>query len=546
MGLRYYQSDALKAVYRYLEERKDNPCVVLPTGAGKTHVIAQLCAQVQAWGGRALVVAHVKELLEQAKDKLHSLDRSLDVGVYSASLKSRDVDSQVLLAGVQSVYNRGLELCGAKPFSLVVVDEAHRIPIDGDGMYQKLLGDLKTANPKLRVVGLTATPYRTGDGYVCGKDHFLNEVCYEVGIKELISGGYLCPLSSKRSSQEVDTSGLRVQRGDFIQSEMEERFATEDNVGPAVAEILKLTRDRKRVLIFCCGIDHASSVAIRLEEAGRAVRVVTSQHAGRDQAVDTFRNGGCKYLVNVNVLTEGFDVTSIDAVILLRATVSPGLYYQMCGRGLRIDPSKQDCLILDYGGNIQRHGTLDNLVIKSGKSGGRSGEAPVKACPECNEMVHAGLAICSACGFEFPPSEPNHEETAAESSPLEEQAEEWEVDEVAYSVHQKRVKEGEEPKPPSMRVSYYSGLSVIADEWICIEHSGYAWEKAYGWWSKRSNQPMPKTVEDGVVLGSQGAVAEPSRIKVRNKPGSRFKEIIEYELGEKPELVEVSEEEVPF
>lgn len=371
--LRYYQRDAVDSVYKFCEDNPGrNPCVVLPTGAGKTHVLVQICKDVQSWQGRVLILAHVKELLGQAADKLRAVS-SLDVGIFSAGLKRRDTENDIIVAGVQSVYSKGLELCGSRPFNLVIVDEAHRIPTDGEGMYCQLLQDLQKANPKVRVIGLTATPYRTGQGYVCGDDHFLNEVCYEADIKELIAGGYLCSLSSKKSLQEVDMSGVRKSGGDFNSGEMEDRFNDDEKVKPAVDEICKYTADRKKVLIFCCGIAHATNVAAVLDQLQPgSVRLVTSEHSGRDGAIEAFKQGKAKYLVNVNCLTEGFDATAIDCVVLLRATVSPGLYYQMVGRGLRIDPSKKDCLVLDFGGNVQRHGTLDNLKIsKKGKGSGK-------------------------------------------------------------------------------------------------------------------------------------------------------------------------------
>lgn len=533
MSLRYYQQDAVASVYRYCQDNPGkNPCIVLPTGAGKTHVIVQICRDVQQWGGRVLILAHVKELLEQAADKLHAVD-GLDVGIYSASLKRRDTLSDVLVAGVQSVYKRGCELAGSRPFNIVIVDEAHRIPVEGEGMYQQLLTDLRVTNPKLRVVGLTATPYRTGDGYVCRDDHFLNDICYEAGIRELIAGGFLCPLVSKRSRSEVDMSGSRVSGGDYAQAEMEQRFLADEKVGQAVSEIIKYTADRNKVLLFCCGIAHASQVAMELEAAGQSVRIVSSEHAGRDKSIEAFKGGRCKYLVNVNVLTEGFDATAIDSVVLLRATVSPGLYYQMVGRGLRTDASKQDCLVLDFGGNVQRHGTIDNLKIRPKQAGGAGEDAPVKACPECDTMVHAGLLICPECGFEFPPREPNHESTASNDSPLGgDSIDEYEITNVGYSLH---IKKGAgEDAPRTMRVTYYHGLEAVADEWVCIEHSGFAYEKAYAWWFRRSHVPMPNNVETAVQLAHQGVLAETSHIKVLRKSGERFSRVVDYTLGEKP------------
>ena len=534
--LRYYQQEAVSAAYKYCQDNPGrNPCIVLPTGAGKTHVIVQICQDVMKWDGRVLVLAHVKELLEQTASKLRAVD-GLDVGIYSASLKQRAIDNDVIVAGVQSVYTRVLELVGSRPFNIVIVDEAHRIPIDGEGMYVQLLKDLKATNPKIRVIGLTATPYRTANGYVCSDEHFLNDVCYEASIKELIAGNYLSHLVSKRSVVEVDMTGAKISNGDYVQSEMENRFNEGDNVSQAVAEILKYTADRKKVLIFCCGIGHAANVHSQLIQAGQDVDMVTGTTASgaRSKTIEKFKNGSTKYLVNVNVLTEGFDATSIDAVVLLRATVSPGLYYQMVGRGLRIDPDKSDCLVLDFGGNVQRHGAIDNLKIKAKKVGETDGDAPVKTCPECQSMIHAGLLTCPDCGFEFPPPPPNHEGEASDDSPLggSETIEEHEVTRVEYCVHKKRGASDDDPR--SMRVTYYEGYQAICDEWICVEHSGFAFEKAFSWWHTRTrNRDMPTNADHAVELAQCRMLQEPTSIKIKRKQGDKFPKIIGYEFGER-------------
>ncbi len=161
MELRYYHQEAVQSAYDYMSSKPGkNPCVVLPTGAGKTLCIAKFCTDVIGWGGRVLVLAHVKELLEQSAKKISECGVT-DLGVYSAGLGKREKSQGVIVAGIQSVYERGFELAGSKPFSLVIVDEAHRIPTEGDGMYRKLLNDLQIASPAIRVVGLTATPFRT-------------------------------------------------------------------------------------------------------------------------------------------------------------------------------------------------------------------------------------------------------------------------------------------------------------------------------------------------------------------------------------------------
>ena len=174
LTLRPYQHEAVAAVYQHLRERDDNPCVVIPTGGGKTPVMATICRDaVVTWGGRVLIVAHVKELLEQSADKLRVVCPEVKFGIYSAGLKRRDTQAPVIVAGIQSIYKRACEL---GPIDLILVDEAHMIPPEGEGMYQQFLAEAKVVNPNLRVIGLTATPYRLKSGLICTPDHFLNEV----------------------------------------------------------------------------------------------------------------------------------------------------------------------------------------------------------------------------------------------------------------------------------------------------------------------------------------------------------------------------------
>src|SRR5690606_32826475 len=340
MELRYYQAEAIDSAYRFLRERTgENPCIVLPTGAGKTPVLASICNDaVTRWNSRVLVLSHVKELVEQSAATLRKWHPGLDVGVYSAGVGSRDKHNKIVVAGVQSVAKRGFELCGSDPFSLVLVDEAHRIPTDGDGMYQQLLRDIRLANPKARVIGLTATPYRTKGGYVCGPDHFLNDICYEVSVRELIARGFLARLTSKQSGSDADLSGVSVRQGEYASGEMEAAF--DEIVGEAVEEVVELSKDRRSVLIFCAGVDHAKHVYEELWDRGFGANIITGEtsKSDREGSIAAFRRREIKYLLNVNVLTEGFDATNVDMVVLLRATLSPGLYYQMVGRGLRLHP----------------------------------------------------------------------------------------------------------------------------------------------------------------------------------------------------------------
>ena len=541
--LRPYQQEAVAAVYEHLRTRDDNPCVVLPTASGKTPVMAAICRDaVQQWDGRVLILAHVKELLEQASEKLHAMAPDLwnRIGVYSAGLKSRDTEHPIIVAGIQSVYRRAAEL---DRFDLILVDEAHMLPPDGEGMYRTFLEEARVVNPNVRLIGLTATPYRMTTGTICAPENLLNHVCYEVGVRELIAQGYLCPLKSKAGCRKADTSGLHIRGGEFVAGEVESLMDDDALVRSACGEIAGHARDRRSVLIFAAGVQHAAHVQQVLGEMGHECGFVCGDTLPFERA-DTlrrFKDGGLKYLVNVNVLTTGFDAPNIDCVALLRPTNSPGLFYQMCGRGFRLHPDKSDCLVLDFGGNILRHGPVDALEIKDRTPG--SGEAPAKECPQCQALIHAAYARCPECGFEFPPPKRGqHEGEASTAGILSGQVSETEhaVMGVYYSVHVKR--DAPEDHPRTMRVDYQIGLSAYRSEWVCIEHTGFARSKAEAWWRARSREAFPESAERAVALCGAGGVADTLAITVRSVTGEKYERITHHRLGPVPPRLDGSEE----
>jgi DNA repair protein RadD len=533
--LRPYQREAIEAVYDHLRQRDDNPAVVLPTAAGKTMVIGTICRDtVEHWNGRILILAHVKELLEQAVDKLHAMAPDLwhRIGVYSAGLGSRDTEHSIIVAGIQSVYRRAQEL---GRFDLVLIDEAHMVPPDGEGMYRTFLADAKAINPNVRLIGLTATPFRMTTGTICSPENLLNKVCYEVSVRELIVQGYLCPLVAKGTREDLDTSGLHVRAGEFVADEVEALMDQQSRVEAACAEIVEQTKDRHSVLVFAGGIQHAQHVSETLQRMGGQVATVFGETPDDERArtIAEFRAGRLKYLVNVGILTHGFDAPNIDCVALLRPTNSPGLYYQCCGRGFRLHPGKSNCLILDFGGNVLRHGPVDDLRIKENGKG--TGEAPAKKCPECLALIATGYAVCPQCGYAFPPPErQGHDARASTAAVLsgEVTVETYPVQEVAYSVHVKRG--APEDHPRSTRVDYRIGFSRWQSEWVCFEHTGYARHKAEAWWRRRSELPVPDSAEDAVYFARRGALAPTKSITVRHVSGEEFDHIVGYELGEKP------------
>jgi DNA repair protein RadD len=257
--------------------------------------------------------------------------------------------------------------------------------------------------------------------------------------------------------------------------------------------------------------------------------------------------------VNVNVLTTGFDAPNIDCVAILRPTMSPGLWYQLVGRGFRLHPGKTNCLVLDFGGNAIRHGPVDQICIKEKTANSRGSESPAKECPECHSLIAAGYALCPDCGYEFPkPERANHDPNASSEAVLSGQVTEtrYDVHDVFYSVH---VKQGaDEDAPRTMRVDYKVGFYQFKSEWICFEHTGFPRQKAEMWWRARSNDPVPNSAQQAVDVASAGGVATTSRITVRVVSGERFDRIVDYELGEKPEPIlldntqQTSTDEIPF
>lgn len=538
MQLRWYQREAVEKAWQYIRDNKANPCIELPTGAGKSLVIAQLLLDVVTWGGRAMLLAHRKELLEQTRDKLEQIakaqGRGLDVGIYSAGLKQRDTQNAVVLAGIQSVHKRAPEF---GRLNMVLVDEAHLIPPDGEGMFLGFLSDVAVINPQVRVIGLTATPYRLKTGLVCGPDHILQEICYRVGVKELIAQGYLCPLVSKATQEKANTEGLSVRGGEWVQSELQERMAEDmEKVILTVSELTAKTHDRHSCLIFCAGIEHAKMVRTALCELTDSVGYVDGDTPAtlRDEVLEAFRSQRIKYLANVDVLTTGFDATCVDCVALLRPTLSPGLYYQMVGRGLRLDPSKQDCLVLDFAGNVERHGPVDKIEPgHTDQAKSTPGEPLTKVCPSCEAIVPLNARVCVDCLHHWPePEQGVKHDTIASEAPILSSAtwETYQVESVRYYVHKKM--DAPEGHPCTMRVEYIVSLATKFSEWVCVEHDGFARRKAEAWWEQRCSLPCPPDAEEAVEMACNGYLAEPTSIKVDRS--GKYPQVMQCELGEIP------------
>ena len=533
MKERYYQTDARLAAWEALKS-SPSTAIVIPTGGGKTPVIAGLCIDAVAWGFRVCVVQPSKELIGQTADTLRTIDPTMPVGVYSASLRSRDLGYSVTVCGIQSIFRRSREV---GPIDVCIIDEAHLIPPSGEGQYRTFLEGLRTYRPGVRVVGLTATPYRLGLGSIAGEGRIFDGICHEVGVRALIDQGYLSPLKTKATKRQIDTSEVKKRGGEFVASSLEQ--AAESVSDAAIAEAVITAKDRRSILVFTCGVTHATHVADTIRHhTGEDVGVVTGEtlQSDRDATIARFKSGRLRWLVNVNVLTTGFDAPNVDCVVLMRPTESAGLYYQMVGRGFRKCEGKADCLVLDFGGNARRHGPVD--TVEAVEPGGGGGPAPTKECPDCATVVHTSVRICPDCGHEYPfDLAPKVEPEAATDAVLSTEAPQLykvPVEDTHYSSHTK--KGGDRAV---LRVEHAVGFGEYICEWVCIEHEGYAHRKARNWWAGHSNNtlaPMPATVDEAMQRIEAGGLRKTLEIWVEQAAGQKWPNVTNSILSDPPKL----------
>ena len=466
--------------------------------------------------------------------------------------------THIKLESPRTVYN--LQVAGHPSFYAdgVLVHNCHLIAPEGDGMYRTFLADMKVINPHVRVIGLTATPFRLKGGLICKPENILNEICYEAGLKEMIQQGYLSPLISRAGRAEANLANLHIRGGEFISDEVAAAMDNEALVTSACREIVELTRDRKSVLIFTASVDHCRHVAEKITAfSGKECAIVTGDTSPGERAEILTRFKGefvpadlfgtpkpqLKFLANVNVLTTGFDAPNTDCVVLLRPTNSAGLLIQMIGRGTRLSPhtGKTDCLVLDYGGNILRHGPVDMIRVKE-QGAGKGGDTPAKKCPQCLALIHAGYAACPECNYVFPVNENNDKMTytASNAGVISGQVTrtDYDVHGVYYCTHEKRYAEPGTPR--TMRIDYCVGFNDYKSEWVCPEHTGYARNKFEKWWSERAafGTPVPSTAKEAVALANQGLLAEPTQITVKTVAGEKFERIVKWQLKDRPVMRE--------
>ena len=355
--LRDYQQEAVDKTLSYFRKKRDPALIILPTGAGKSLVIAELARIAR---GRVLVLAHVKELVEQNFQKYTSYD--LEAGIYSASLGKKEGVQKAIFGSVQSVARASERFF--QDFSLLVIDECHRVAEEGATQYQEVIKKLRERNPGLCILGLTATPYRLGLGWIYEYSHtgelktdqprFFKQCVFELPLGYMIKNRFLTlPVKVDIPVTCYDFSELTERNRMYTIAEVEELLKNQKRLTPLIVKnIIDITEryNRQGVMIFSASVKHAQEILSHLPTDEARIVLGDTDHDIRDQIVEEFKARKFKYLVNVSVLTTGFDAPHVDVISILRPTESNGLYQQIVGRGLRLDPGKSDCFILDYTG----------------------------------------------------------------------------------------------------------------------------------------------------------------------------------------------------
>jgi len=495
MKLRDYQQRAIDMLYNWFGNNDGNPCLALPTGSGKSVIIASLIKDaLQNWPEtRVLMLTHVKELILQNAEKMNALWPAAPMGIYSAGIGKKQLGEPITFAGIQSIWKRSPEI---GHIDLVIIDEAHLINHSDTGQYRSLLSDLKNINPHLRVIGLTATPYRLGHGFIHdGEGTLFDDIIEPVSIEELVYLRHLAPLSSKHTSTEIDVSDVQKRGGEFIPNQLEIAVDKAELTKAIVRETLSRAEHCQSMLFFCTGVAHAEHMAMELIANGVSASVVTGEtpKGERAELIKAFKEKRIKALTNANVLTTGFDAPDIDCIVMARPTMSPGLYVQMAGRGMRLKSHTDHCLVLDFAGNVSRHGPITAIAPPSKKG---KGEAPTKTCPECQEIVHAAVKNCSTCDYLFPSPE---KEEAKEVRLYDDDIMGLRPQQMKVSSWRWRKHIGKASGKEMLTVTYY-GLATSVIEYVLVANEGYAGDKARRLISELATLSMTNPIKKDISI----------------------------------------------
>lgn len=501
MQLREYQTRALDQLYDWLEKNTGHPCIVLPTGSGKSIVIAELCRQaITEWPETQIVMlTRSIELINQNAEKLRAIWPGAPMGIYSASAGKKQLGEPITIGGPLSIVRVTKKIGHC---DLLLVDEAHDISHKDEGSYRKIINDLAAINPSMRVIGFTASPFRLGHGMIIDKPAIFDALIEPVSIEELIFKGYLATLRSKQTGFKLDTSGVHKRGGDFIESELQAAVDTSDNNQAMIDEVIKRSDGRKSWMFFATGVRHAERLRDTLLSRGISAVSVTGDMAKkeREQAIADFKSGKITAITQVGCLNVGFDHPDIDLLVMARPTMSPGLYLQQAGRGMRVKTHTDHCLVLDFAGVVATHGPI-TAVQPPKKSGETTSAAPTKTCHNCGELCAISVTVCPACGYHFPPPErPKlalHDDDIMGIKGKDLEVTSWE-----WRRHVSRAS-GKE----MLACTYYGGLSdKPITEYLPVLHEGYAGQKAMHLLMTIAQSSGARLIDDRSIVGDQDRI----------------------------------------
>lgn len=549
LKLRYYQQEAVDATWNFLENDRGNGVVVLPTGTGKSLYIAEVCKRAMHESGgdaRIYILTHSKELVAQNHAEMLGMWPDAPAGIYSAGLNKRDTKSNLIFGSIQSVHRRAFEL---QKCHLILVDEAQSIPRVTDTTWNKFFADVRAINGDVRVIGATATDFRLDSGRLTeGKNRPFDKIIYEYSIVEAIEEGFLTAPVSRAGGVEIDTTGLHSRGGDFAANELEAVAVDPVTVEAIAEEMTAAGQTREGWILFGAGVSHCMMLRAALRRRGVDCEGVFATEPAeynssggrpydRDRFVEDFKQKKIKCLVSVKALAVGFNAKHVDLIGIARPTQSVGLYIQIVGRGTRplyasgydLETKegrlagiqfglKPSCLVLDWGGNIRRHGLIDQPNIKKPSTAPPSGDIPLKECKACGYQNFIAARECKQCGAPFDVQGAKLSTYAAKGALLSTQLPppEWiAVDKASYARHASR----EPGKPNTFRITYRVGINFY-NEWICFDHpkGSYPRNKAEGWWRARlradhSDSIPPSDV--GEALTRTHELRDPTHIQVR-------------------------------
>lgn len=521
---RNYQEDAITAIWNYFASgNTGNPIIAHPTGTGKSVLPAVFMERIlKIWPNQRFILAtHVSELIKQNAAELQSHWNGAPLGIYSAGLKSRQVANSIIYGGVQSMAKNPASF-GHR--DILFIDEAHLVSDDESSQYCTFISTLRLINPHLKIIGMSATPFRMGMGLLTQGKIFtdiIHDLTSMDGFNKLLADGYMKPLVPRRTQTELDVSNVAVAKGEFVGSQLQAAVDIDKTTYSALKEAVEAGYNRRSWLIFASGIEHAEHIADCLRTFNIQCAAVHSKQSSEynDQAIKAFKANQLRAISSYSKLTTGFNHPDIDLIIDLRPTLAIPLHIQKLGRGTRPTPHAANCMVLDFSRNVPRLGPINDPIIPK-KKNSAPGDVPVKICPECGTYNHTRVQFCTNCKHEFEfqnklmPKSGIHEIIKTDF-PI------YETYEVDRAIYGKRQKDG---KPAYIRATYWSGMQSFSEN-VFPEAKGYGKHLFHRWWMQRHSSNAPATADEAIQYQTQ--LRTPKRIRVHvNK---KFPEIISAE-----------------